>query len=108
MMNIKSTLVLFIAACFLSGAAMAKNDKNKDKHKHKSLPPGLEKNYRQGKPLPPGWQKKLSRGDILSNDIYLRGKVVVPLGKDGSMSILVEGSLITLMKKTREIISIAH
>ncbi len=105
-MKFKSAFVLFLAVCFLVGPAFSKNDKSKDKHK--SLPPGLEKKHSQGKPLPPGWQKKLSKGDILDNDIYVRGKVIVPFGKDGSISISVEGSIIKLMEKTREIIDIAH
>ena len=30
---------------------------NQANAKLKKLPPGLEKNLKQGKPLPPGWQK---------------------------------------------------
>jgi hypothetical protein len=76
------------------------------KHGSQGLPPGLAKNVARGKPLPPGWQKKLSRGDVLNRDIYARGKVVVPLGKDGSITIEVEGTLIKLEEKTREILDI--
>ena len=94
-MKIKNISILFIAACFLANTAFSKNDKNIDKHE--SLPPGLEKKQSQGKPLPPSWQMKLSRGDILANDIYVRGKVVVPLGKNGTISISVDGTIVKLM-----------
>ena len=76
------------------------------KHGNEGLPPGLAKNVARGKPLPPGWQKKLSRGDVLDSDIYARGKLVVPLGKDGSITIEVEGTLIKLEERTREILDI--
>lgn len=76
--------------------------------KHHSLPPGLEKNLQRGKPLPPGWQKKLSPGDILAKDIYARGKVVIPLGTDGSITLDVEGTLIKLRQTTREILELSH
>ncbi|MBF6057660.1 hypothetical protein [Thiomicrorhabdus heinhorstiae] len=72
----------------------------------KSLPPGLQKNAERGKPLPPGWQKKLRKGDTLGDDIYHRGQVVVPLGKDGSISIKVDNTIIRMMDKTRRILDI--
>ncbi|WP_319380978.1 hypothetical protein [Thiomicrorhabdus sp.] len=72
----------------------------------KPLPPGLQKNAERGKPLPPGWQKKLRKGDVLGDDIYRRGQVVVPLGKDGSISIKVDGTIIRMMEKTRRILDI--
>lgn len=105
-MSFKNTFVLCLAVGLLANPAFSKNDKNKDKHQ--SLPPGLEKKYSKGKPLPPGWQKKLSKGDVLDNDIYIRGVVVSPLGKDGIISISVEGSIIKLIEKTHEIIHVAH
>ena len=81
---------------------------NSDKHHHDGLPPGLQKNAERGKPLPPGWQKKLHRGDILDNDIYVRGRVVVPVGRDGSITIDVDGTLLRLHEKTRKILDILH
>lgn len=87
--------------------AFAKHDS--DKHdKYNDLPPGLQKKVAQGKPLPPGWQKKLHRGDILEYDIYERGHVVVPLDKDGRISIEVEGSIIKLDEKSRQILDIVN
>jgi len=105
-MKTKNIIILLLAACFMANPVFSKNAKNKGKSG--ALPPGLEKKQSQGKPLPPGWQKKLSKGDILDNDIYIRGKVVVPLGKDGSISISVEGTLIRFMEKTRKIIQISQ
>ncbi len=94
-----------IGLSLVTGMAYAK-DKDKDKHDHKSLPPGLEKKVDNGGDLPPGWQKKLRRGDILDRDIYRRGKVIKPLGRDGLISIEVDGSIIRLIDDTREIVDI--
>ncbi|NVJ62061.1 MAG: hypothetical protein HWE27_16845 [Gammaproteobacteria bacterium] len=98
--------MIFAAASLVlvSAPVSAKNDK--EKGKNKQLPPGLQKNVERGKPLPPGWQKKLARGDILDRDIYDRGRVVVPLGNDGIISIEVDGTILKLYKNTREIIDI--
>lgn len=63
----------------------------------------------QGKPLPPGWQKRYHKGDILDNDIYGRAKVVIPLDRDGLITVSIEGTLFRLHEKTRQIIEIlAH
>ena len=105
-MKTKVLLVALIALSLIAGPVCAKNDKGSKKNK--SLPPGQHKKYEQGKPLPPGWQKKLSKGDILDDSIYTRGRVVVPLGKDGSISIEVEGSIFKLHEKTRKIIDILN
>ncbi len=103
-MKIKGLLILFTSLVAVSVTAYAKDHKEHDKGK--SLPPGLEKKYDQGKPLPPGWQKKLSKGDILDRDIFDRGRIVAPLGKDGSISIEVDGTVVRLYEDTREIINI--
>ena len=114
-----------MSALLVSSAAYAKNDekhdkknehnheqthdddyKHKDKNKDKSLPPGLEKKVAKGEPLPPGWQKKLRKGDILDRDYYDRGKVVVPVGKDGAVSIKIDDSIIKIDEKTRKILDI--
>ncbi len=104
---------LFVTVCafavgLVTGPVYAKPDHNKNNHPHngQGLPPGLYKKHKNGKPLPPGWQKKLHRGDILDDSIYARGRIVVPLGKDGSISIEVEGTFITLHEKTRTIIGV--
>jgi hypothetical protein len=97
---IKKLLVILFVVSFINAPVNAKNNKDS------SLPPGLQKKYQKGKPLPPGWQKKLSKGDILDNSIYVRGKVVVPLGSDGVISINIEGTILKLHEKTRKIIDI--
>lgn len=99
-MKINELLIVIFAASLIAGPAYAKPDKEK------SLPPGLYKKAEKGKPLPPGWQKKLSRGDILDDAIYARGRVVVPVGTDGTISIEVEGTILKLHEKTRKIIDI--
>ncbi len=103
-MNIRKFLIMLFALSLIAGPAYAKNKKAAQKHKR--LPPGLHKKAEKGKPLPPGWQKKLSRGDILDKSIYSRGKIVVPLGRDGIISIEVEGTILKLHEKTRKIIDI--
>ncbi len=103
-MNISKLLIMLFAVSLIAGPAYAKN--KKAKAKGKALPPGLHKKAEKGKPLPPGWQKKLSKGDILDKSIYSRGKVVVPLGKDGTISIEVEGTIFKIHEKTRKIIEL--
>ncbi len=103
-MNIKNIGVLALSLFFVCGNTYAKPDNAKKKSG--SLPPGLEKKVSKGKPLPPGWQKKLRHGDVLEPDIYARGSVVVPVGKDGAITIEVEGTLLRLHDKTRQIIEI--
>ncbi|MBU2706061.1 hypothetical protein KCM76_08700 [Zooshikella marina] len=98
------TSLLIIYLNSMISPALAKNDKHHDNYN--SLPPGLQKNVNRGKPLPPGWQKKLGKGDILDDSIYVRGKVVVPLGRDGAITINVDGTFIKLYEHTREIIDI--
>ena len=103
-MNVRTIIPIAVLIAFLPATSViAKNDK-----KDGSLPPGLHKKYDQGKPLPPGWQKKLRRGDILDNSIYARGRVVVPLGKDGSISINVDGTILRLHESTRRILDISN
>ncbi|MGI2136897.1 hypothetical protein [Shewanella baltica] len=86
----------------------------KDGHEHehhkkeKGLPPGLQKKVDHGERLPPGWQKKLHRGDVLEHDIYDRGRIIVPLDRDGIISIQVEGALIKLDNNSRKILDIVN
>lgn len=88
-------------------SALAKHEHEQGK-KDKDLPPGLQKKVNRGEPLPPGWQKKLRHGDILEADIYNRGRIVVPLDRDGIISIQVEGALIKLDDKSRKILDIVN
>jgi hypothetical protein len=99
-MKISKILIMFFAASLIAGPAYAKQDKEKP------LPPGLHKKAERGQPLPPGWQKKLSKGDVLDDSIYARGRVVVPVGNGGSVTIEVEGTILKLHEKTRKIIEI--
>jgi len=103
-MKIRKLLIMLFAVSLIAGPAYAKS--NKTPKRSKALPPGLHKKAEKGMPLPPGWQKKLSKGDILDNSIYSRGKIVVPLGRDGTISIEVEGTILKLHEKTRRIIDI--
>jgi len=105
-MNIRKISMILLAVTLAAVPAYSKN--NKSKHKGKSLPSGLHKKVGKGKPLPPGWQKKLSKGDVLDPSIFSRGKVVSPAGKDGVMSISVEGKIIKLHGKTRKVIKISN
>lgn len=101
-MKFKILLSFMLCTSVLSTVALAKDDHSS------ALPPGLQKKQHSGKGLPPGWQKKLSRGDVLDKSIYAQGRIVAPLGKDGSISIEVEGTILRLHEKTREILDIFH
>lgn len=98
-MKVKRLMLLVVCASLVSAPALAKDG-------NKSVPPGLQKKQQNGQPLPPGWQKKLAKGDKLDDSIYARGRVVVPVGTDGSISIQVEGTILRLHEKTREILEI--
>ena len=104
-MYIRIILIILFAVSLIAGPVYAKS--NKANKKDKGLPPGLHKKAENGKPLPPGWQKKFSKGDILDNSLYSRGKIVVPFGKDGTISIEVEGTIFKLHEKTKKIIHIS-
>jgi hypothetical protein len=103
----KSTLITSATGAILLGLLMSPFTVSADPHH--DLPPGLQKKVQQGKPLPPGWQKRYHKGDILDNDIYGRAKVVMPLDRDGLITVSIEGTLFRLHEKTRQIIEIlAH
>lgn len=103
-MKIKTLLFTLIALSLIACPVSAKNDKASGKHN--ALPSGLQKNSDQGKPLPPGWDKKISKGDILEDSIFSQGRVIEPIGKDGTISIEVEGKIFKLYKDSKEIIDI--
>ncbi|MGL4474561.1 MAG: hypothetical protein ACRCT7_08905 [Shewanella sp.] len=102
----------WVISCVLSSllvpAIATANSGGEHHKKDKGLPPGLQKKVDQGQPLPPGWQKKLRRGDILHSDIYDRGHIVMPLDRDGRISIRVDDSIIKLDEKTRKILDIVN
>ncbi len=101
-MKIKHAITFII----LIGLMASPVDAEKDKGEKKKLPPGLQMNVERGKPLPPGWQKKIAKGEILDNNIFLQGQIVVPVDSDGLITIQIEGKLVRLYKATREIVEI--
>ena len=103
-MKLKVLTVLVIALTLAISPVYAKN-KNKGKG-NKQLPPGLEKNIKRGKPLPPGWQKKIAPGKILDKDIYMHGKVIVPLDPLGIVTIKVDDKIMRIHEKNMEILEI--
>lgn len=98
--KMKKLFVLLACSLMIASPSLAKGNQNQ------SLPPGLAKKQQSGKSLPPGWQKKLSKGEVLDESIYMQGRVVVPLGRDGSISIEVDGTILRLHEKTRQILDI--
>ena len=102
-MRIKLLFVLLLASSVAAFPVSAKKDKG---NKGKSLTKGLEKKVAKGKPLPPGWERKLSKGEVLDKEIYNAGKIVVPVDKNGVVTLKVEGKAIRLMKATHEIVEI--
>ncbi len=101
-MKIKHAITFIILVGLIAGPIYA----DKDKGKKKQPPPGLQMNVERGKPLPPGWQKKIAKGEILDNNIFLQGQIVVPVDSDGLITIQIEGKLVRLYKATREIVEI--
>ena len=104
--------ILIVLACFaLVSPAYAKHNKNKSKHK--GLPPGLAKKVERGGELPPGWQKKLVRGEVLDEDIYSRGVMLsdeerggIPPSPAGTSLLRVEDKIIRVMDATRTILDV--
>ena len=105
-MKIKSLFTPVIIACLASslitGTALAKNDKKKDKQ----LPPGLQKKVNSGKVLPPGWKKKLAKGEKIDEEVYKQGEIVVPINSNGEITLRVDDKVVRLYKATREIIEV--
>ena len=100
MNKVKTLLALVVVSLSFGGAAYAKNDKEK------KLPPGLQKKVESGKSLPPGWQKKLAVGEKLDKEVYEHGKVVTKDIDNGLITIKVEGKIVKVVEKTREIVDI--
>ena len=72
------------------------------------LPPGLEKKKERGRALPPGWVDRVKVGERLDDDIYISGEVVIPVGSNGEVTISVEGRLIRLIERTREVLELSE
>lgn len=100
MIKIKLIIASLVLTMGVSGIAYAKNEKQK------TLPPGLQKKVESGKSLPPGWQKKLAVGEVLSQDVYEHGKILVSDTDKGLVTINVDGKLIRVIEHTREIVEI--
>jgi len=81
---------------------------HKDKHKQKSLPPGLQKKLDRGGSLPPGWEKKLVRGEVLEEPIYQQSEVVIPVDSSGNITVRLDDRLVKVIEATREIIDIVE
>ncbi len=76
-------------------------------------PKGLQKKVQRGGQLPPGWQKKLRKGAILEPEVVQHGKPVssqlrvkLPVGDRGSIDIMLDGKVIRLHEKTREVLGV--
>ncbi len=100
MNQVKTIATIIMFSLFISGPVYAKKDKEK------KLPPGLQKKVQSGKSLPPGWQKKLVVGEILDDEVYEQGKVVVTDPNQGLVTISIDGKLIRVIENTREIVKI--
>ncbi len=92
--------VLVLASVFSCTMSEAKPDKNKP------LPPGLEKKAERTGQLPPGWQKKLAVGERLDRQVYTNSTVMVPVEKNGMVTVEIDGRIIRLIEATREIVEI--
>lgn len=89
------------------------HDTGKKSKKDKALPPGMQKKMAHGGALPPGWQKKLQRGQMIDPLVYAQCKALepqliarLPVGPAGTVTVYVEGRIVRLLEKTREIVDI--
>ena len=100
-MNMVKTLITVVALSLsFGGLGYAKN------HNGKHLPPGLQKKVQSGKSLPPGWQRKLAVGETLDQGVFDLGKVVSKNSKEGLITVNIEGKIVRVIEKTREIVEI--
>ena len=98
----KSIITLLVVLSICSGTALAKHEKDK------SLPQGLQMKLDRGGSLPPGWERKLARGQTLEEHIYRQSEIVIPVDREGLLTVRIEGKLIRLVEATREIIDIVE
>jgi hypothetical protein len=98
----KKFFLLLLAACLVQGAAFAKNEDTK------SLPQGLQKKLDRGATLPPGWERKLVRGAVMEESIFRESEIVIPVDRDGLLTVRIEGKLIKLVEATREILEVVE
>lgn len=71
----------FVACILLSSQVFAKppeHAKNKKMKKQKYIPYGLQKKLQRTGELPPGWKKKLKVGNVIPDDILLKGVIIDP------------------------------
>jgi hypothetical protein len=80
----------------------------------RSLPPGLAKKVARGGRLPPGWEKKLVKGETIPVEVFreechpLPTEVVIRLPEPPPGTILraIQGTIVRLHEKTREILDV--
>lgn len=98
-------LPLLSISALLALISLPANSTTNNRHKDKSLPPGIAKNmieqvsYRRV-------GKKLAAGKRLDRGIYKHARVVVPLGKEGTVTVRIENKVVRLIQATREIVEI--
>lgn len=91
-----------------------KGGKGKGKKRgQSSLPPGLQKKVERGKELPPGWQKKIAPGETMSQEVYEAAQPLpkevtskLPPAPHGTTNLVLEGKVIRVMDKTRQILDV--
>jgi hypothetical protein len=81
--------------------------------KKKKLPPGLQKKLDRGGSLPLGWQNKVTKGEVLSEELYAQAEPLpdalilqLPKAQDGTVTVRIEGKIIRIYKSTREILDV--
>ena len=81
--------------------------------KAKDLPPGLKKKIARGGKLPPGWEKKLVTGEVMPPEVWAESQplpheiiVKLPVPPPGTVLRAIEGHIVRVMEKTREILDV--
>ena len=100
-MKLIKYFVIILSFSFCTSVVFAKQEAHS-----KKIPHGIQKKINSGKPLPPGWQKKLEVGKSVPQEVVENSKVVVPVDKDGIVTVEVDNKIIRLLQATNEIVEI--
>ena len=91
----------------------AVSPRGREQHHHRHLPPGLAKKVGRPSELPPDWEAKCKPGVIMPEPVYkechpLPPEIVIklPPPPGGTILVAVEGHIVRMMEKTRQILDI--
>ena len=74
--------------------------------KLREMLPELPDNPGLGGKAAPEWQKKIAPGKVIEKDIYVQGKIVVPLDPLGIVTVKIDDKVLRVHEKSMEILEI--